>query len=209
MSFRSVILGAAAAALLSTMAQAKVCDYRPSHLLGVDKGRPAAASAGGAGASGFYTLVNTTNGLTMLGNTLAGASGTAGVVAGTSGALGSAAAILMNPSVWIPALVAAAVGTGYEATCAYFVDERITDYDEVLDIMRSFQDHADPEYFRLVENTLNPFIEVRDENGGRAAYLVERLYIVEGLLMHRDRGRNTRIGRVMFVNVEETPAEDN
>ncbi|MCA0939530.1 hypothetical protein LCM08_00830 [Salipiger pacificus] len=211
---------AAALALLlsATPLSAAICDYRPSRLVG-DTVTGAAAAATGAvaqvaghatghatgqrGDGGFYTLVNATSGLTLLGGKLAASGGAAGLLEGGSAA---AAAAMANPMVWVPALILGAGGAGYEATCAYFVDERITDYDHVLMIMRDFEAHSDPSYFRLEEDTLNPFIEIHDEAGSRATYRIEDLYIVDGMLKHRSWGPNRKIGRVVFVP-DDAPSE--
>ncbi|WP_226622949.1 hypothetical protein [Alloyangia pacifica] len=194
---------------------AAICDYRPSRLVG-DTVSGAAAAATGAvaqvtghvtgqhrGDGGFYTLVNATNGLTLLSGKLAASGGAAGLLEGGSAA---AAAAMANPMVWVPALILGAGGAGYEATCAYFVDERITDYEHVLMIMRDFEAHSDPSYFRLEEDTLNPFIEIHDEAGTRATYRIEDLYIVDGMLKHRNWGPNRKIGRVVFVP-NDAPSE--
>lgn len=192
-------------ALSAAPAAAAVCDYRPSRLVG-DTVAGAADLAGGVvdrvADGGFYTLVNTTSGLTLLGTKLGAAtSSTVGLIEGAGGA-GGVASVVLNPTVWVPALIVVAGGAGYEATCALFVDERITEYDAVLQVMRDFQAHSDPAYFRLEENTLNPFIEVYDEAGKRHSYLIEDLYIVDGMLKHRSWGPNRRIGRVVFVPTE-------
>lgn len=194
----------------ATACFAEVCDYRPSHLLGDSGSKVALGSATGAGtvggistAAGFYTLVHASSGLTMLGSTAAGASaaGTVGIIGGTGGVIGSTAAVVLNPLLWIPALVLGAGGIGYDAVCAYLVDERITDPDEVLKVMQDFEKHADKNYFKLVNRSLNPFIELKDQDGERKSYKVADLYVVEGVLMHRDFGRNTKLGRIAYVPV--------
>ncbi len=195
-------VSATLALLVSTASlSAAICDYRPSRLVGDAVGDAARAATdaarqvtGTAGEGGFYTLVNATSGLTLLGGKLAASGGAA------------AAAAAANPAIWVPALILGAGGAGYEATCAYFVDERITDYDTVLMIMRDFEAHADPRFFRLEEDTLTPFIEVQDESGTRAAYKIEDLYIVDGMLKHRNWGPNRKIGRVVFVP-DDAPSE--
>lgn len=210
---------AAAVALLvsTTSLSAAICDYRPSRLVG-DTVSGAAKAATGAVAhvtgaqgaqgtqsdNGFYTLVNATSGLTLLGGKLAASGGAAAGLLEGGGA--AAAAAMANPMVWVPALILGAGGAGYEATCAYFVDERITDYDHVLMIMRDFEAHSDPRYFRLEEDTLTPFIEIHDETGTRATYRVEDLYIVDGMLKLRSWGPNRKIGRVVFVP-DDAPSE--
>ena len=95
--------------------------------------------------------------------------------------------------------------TCYKATCALFVDERITAYDAVLKVMRDFQNHSDPRAVRLVEDNLNPFIELHDADGTRSTYEVADLYIVDGMLRHRAWGPNRTIGRVVFLPTEISP----
>ena len=203
-----------AAALMLTGAPvfADACDYRPSRLLGEDKSKVALGAAGGLGASGaigtgvfgMYTLVNAGSGLTMLGSTMVGASGagTVGIIAGTGGAVGAAGAVILNPFVWIPAAIVGVGGGGFEATCAFFIDERITDYADVLAVMKSFELTADPKYFILVEGAMKPFIRLADSEGTISSYNVEDLYIVDGMLKNRDFGPNTKIGRVVLLSNE-------
>jgi hypothetical protein len=187
---------------------ANTCDYRPSRILG-DTGSKAAiggalsisSATGAATAMGVYTLVNAGSGLTMLGSTLAGASGagTIGIIAGTGGALGTAGAIILNPFVWVPAAIVGVGGGGFEAVCAFLVDERITEYEEVLAVMKSFAAHADPEYFRIVTNAIPAFIRLSDGKGSWTRYDIEDLYIVDGMLKKRAWGPNTNIGRVVLL----------
>ena len=137
---------------------ADTCDYRPSRILGdtgskaiIGGGVAVSSATGAATAMGVYTLVHAGSGLTMLGSTLAGASGagTIGIIAGTGGALGTAGAVILNPFVWVPAAIVSVGGGGFEAVCAFLVDERITEYEEVLAVMESFAAHSDPKYFGL------------------------------------------------------------
>jgi hypothetical protein len=152
----------------------------------------------------MYTLVNAGSGLTMLGSTMVGASGagTVGIIAGTGGAVGAAGAVILNPFVWIPAAIVGVGGGGFEATCAFFIDERITDYADVLAVMKNFELTADPKYFKLVEGAMKPFIRLADSEGTVSSYNVEDLYIVDGMLKNRDFGPNTKIGRVVLLSNE-------
>lgn len=210
-------LWAFAATLVASSVSAEVCDYRPSKLGGktaTDVAIGASTTVGGAGAAataaGFYTLVHATSGATMLGSTMAGASaaGTVGIIGGTAGLIGSTAAVILNPFVWVPALVVGAGGAGLEGVCAFFVDERITEFDEVLEVMRSFETNADPEYFRLRDDVVNPYIQLRGEDDEWVRYSVENLYIVEQVLKHRDFGRNTTLGRVIYVPATRVEAKE-
>lgn len=204
----NLLVATLALCLNTTTAFADVCDYRPSHLLG-ETGSKVAIGTGGAIAGttatgtalGMYTLVHAGSGLTMLGSTMAGASGagTVGIIAGTSGALGAAGAIILNPFVWVPAAILGAGGGGFEAACAFLIDERITKYEDVLQILKSFEMHADPEYFNLVENAIPAFVMLTGPDDTVERYNIEDLYIVDGVLKHRDFGPNTSIGRVVLL----------
>lgn len=216
MNILKPFLPALVLSFLSTSALADACDWRPSYLLTKVTGDRVSASTtatighavvgtvGGVGASGgvmtaagFYIFPHTA-GMTMLGSTLAGpsAAGTVGIISGTGGAIGTTAAALMNPFVWVPAAVAGIGGSGFEAGCAFLVDERITEFDEIMTVMTSFVDKADPAYFKLVEKGEASFIVLTDLEGRATSYDIEDLYIVNGILMHRDWGPNTEIGFV-------------
>lgn len=205
----SLVTIASSFVLFASMAQAETCDYRPSKLLPGSVGSKVAIGTattggvlgGGATVAGFYTLVHSTTGLTMLGSTMAGSSaaGTAGIIAGTGGAVGATGAVLLNPLVWVPALLVGVGGGGYEAFCAFLVDERITEFEDVLKVMQDFEKGADPEYFLLKDDVIDPFIRLKGADDKWEQYSVEKLYIVEGVLLHRDFGPNTKIGRVVFV----------
>ncbi|WP_323007287.1 hypothetical protein [Pseudorhodobacter sp.] len=210
MLIRNVLMAAMTGLCVSVApVYADTCDYRPSRILG-DTGSKAAiggalgvsSATGAATAMGVYTLVNAGSGLTMLGSTLAGgsAAGTIGIIAGTGGALGTAGAIILNPLVWVPAAIVGVGGGGFEAVCAFLVDERITEYEEVLAVMKSFAAHADTEYFRIVTNAIPAFISLSDGKGSWTRYDIEDLYIVDGMLINRDWGPNTNIGRVVLLN---------
>ncbi len=115
--------------------------------------------------------------------------------------IGSTVAFLMSPLV-IGAAAAAAIGTGgVEGYCAFLVDERITEYPEVLRTLQAIVVDDDPslklEIYNPIQETARLFMRGPDNNW--AAYDVANLYIVEGVLMHRDWFRNTRIGSVAYV----------
>lgn len=196
---------------------ADTCDYRPSRILGdtgskavIGGGAVVSSATGAATAMGVYTLVNAGSGLTMLGSTMAGASGagTIGIIAGTGGAIGTAGAVILNPFVWVPAAIVGVGGGGFEAVCAFLVDERITEYEEVLAVMESFAAHADPEYFQIVTNAIPAFISLSDGEGSWTRYDIEDLYIADGMLKSRDWGPNTKIGRVVLLGADEVVLSD-
>lgn len=206
--------------LIATSAYADVCDYRPSKTVGaigatsgLIAGGATAAASGTAKAVGVYTLVHATSGLTMVGGTWAGASaaGTAGIIAGTGGIIGSSVAVILMPTVAIPAAIAAVGIAGYESAC-YFTDTRITDYDEIDIIVRDIALTAPSDLYRYEPATEHApaRIIVRDPDSKEVrhhTYLVENLYIVNGELMHRDWGPNTKIGVIAHITHQEDGKE--
>ena len=104
-------------------ATAAVCDYTPSKQFATGAAAVGAGTVATAGVglttTGFYTLVHSVTGATMLASTAAGASaaGTVGIIAGTAGVIGTVGAVLMSPFVIIPAAVVAGGAAVYEGTC--------------------------------------------------------------------------------------------
>ena len=190
----------------ASAAHSEICDFRLSQLIGGASTGAAIAATGGTAASGlafeaagFYLIVHSTGGMTMIGSTLAGASGagTIGIISGTGGGLGAVAAFLTAPVTIVVAGTASVGAGGMEAVC-YFRDERITDYDDVLQILRGIAPNMEPSQFRLTEpESTQPraFISILMEPGEPLVeFDVRNLYFVNGRLMHRDWGRNTIIG---------------
>lgn len=200
-------------ALLPMAAAAGVCDYRPSNLIGGGGAGAAAVAAGGAAAAGtaakaagFYTLTHAVTGATMLGSAAGGASaaGTVGIMGGTAGFIGTAASIIMAPAVIIGGAI---VGGGiaiYEGGC-YFTIERVEDPKIILDVVTNLAANADDEALRLTKEGDRDVLLIangHDANGratGWDRYFVEKLYIEEGMLRHKDWGPNSRIGVVSYV----------
>lgn len=194
-------------------AQADICDYRPSKFVGGAASGGGAAFAGtiavagaGAKAAGFYTLTNAVTGATMLGSAAGGASaaGTVGIMGGTAGAIGTVAAFVMAPATII---AGAAVGSGiaiYEGAC-YFTVERIEDPEIIVGIVENLAATADAEYLRLTVDDDEDILLIAKshDNEGNALewdrFSVSNLYVEEGMLMHRDWGPNSVIGRVGLV----------
>lgn len=191
-----------------------VCDYRPSYLLGGEAaaaiatgGTSTAAAGSGMVLAGFYTLTHSTSGLTMLGSTMAGSSaaGTIGIIGGSGGLVGAASAILMAPATIISAAAVSVVTIGFEGACLYLVDERITEFDQVLQIVEGLAQNADPNYFMLISASGDPEdsqVLIRNEDGRMDIFDVEHLFIVDGFLKYDSWTLNTTIGRVGFVPVE-------
>ncbi|NGM45400.1 hypothetical protein G5B31_07605 [Rhodobacter sp. SGA-6-6] len=209
---------------LSGPASAGVCDYRLSDLVrsgssATDKSIAAAegavVAAGAAGlafkAAGLYTIVNPMTGAIMIGSTAAGgsAAGTVGIIAGTSGVLGTIGAIVTAPATITAAAVTAVAGVAFEGGC-YFMDDRITDRSEVFAILKDVEKHQDPQYFKLGAVTVDPsWYEPWASPAYSTAlylwnpadqqmdtFLLDDLYIVNGMLMHRDFGLNTELGEI-------------
>ena len=223
------------AILIGSSSLAKVCDYRPSELVGGSGAASVGTAATGvatvgvaAKAAGFYTLTNAITGATMLGSTAGGvsAAGTVGIMGGTAGAIGTVGAVLMAP---VTIIAGAVAGTGiaiYEGSC-YFTDERVTDYDQVLTIVKGIAASSDPKYFRFhegedsdIKNEITSPIKIwkiiskiKADNlagvnllrsvtedfisfyrpDGFEKYDLESLYIKNGILMNRDWGKNTEL----------------
>lgn len=186
--------GALCAALLTIAppAWASLCDYRLSTILG-NAGSAAAKlardSSGALKDTGVLTLTNVATGVTMLGSSGAGAS--------VAGALAGAAPV---------GIAVGAALLGSEAVC-YFLDDRITEYDEVMMVMTLLAESADPDYFELVDPQTpldrQAFILIKDpQKEGVTKFMVRDLYIVNGVLKNRDRFRNTVIGSVGYIAAE-------
>ncbi len=194
-------------AIFATSAHAELCDYRPSNLLaGVNTGAllsgAGVALAAGAGAktAGFYSLVHAGSGMTMLDST-ASVANSIGVIAGSSGAIGSAVAFLMSPMA-LGAAAATAVGTGgVEGYCSFLVDERITEYPDVLKSLQAVVVEGDPSTSLEISDPDKETarLSMLGPNEQWSHYNVADLYIVEGVLMHRDWLRNTKLGSIAYV----------
>ncbi|MDP5308600.1 hypothetical protein [Paracoccus spongiarum] len=147
----------------------------------------------------------------MLGSTLAGASGagTVGIIGG-SGFAASVLAFLTAPITLVVAGGTAVTVGGLEVGC-YFVDERITDEEDVLAILRQVSLTANEDYFKLFDVSAQEAAEtgaisrvrVPDEDGDYQFYEVENLYIVNGELLNRDWFFNTSLGNIGAALVSE------
>lgn len=147
----------------------------------------------------------------MLGSTLAGASGagTVGIIGG-SGFAASVLAVLTAPITLIVAGATTVTVGGLEAGC-YFVDERITEEEKVIVILRQVALTANEDYFKLFEVSDDKAAEtgtvsrvrVPDEDGVYQFYEVANLYIVNGELLHRDWFFNTSLGNIAAALVTQ------
>lgn len=216
---RTLGLSAAISLVWASSSFAAICDYRLSQLAS-----PTAATAvvtgGGAGATvgpatmvlgGLYFFPHATSGTLMLGSTLAGASGagTVGIIGGSGFAAGVLAFLTAPITLLVAGGTAITVG-GLEAGC-YFVDEQITDEEEVLVILRQVALTANEDYFKLFDVSSEEAAEmgtvsrirVPDEDGRYQFYDVENLYIVNGELLNRDWFFNTSLGNIGAALVSE------
>lgn len=190
---------AAACALTATAAGAQVCDYRPSQLLRSDTAGSVLSSARGAASGlvarvdGAFVLTNVFTGGSVLGSNAG---------AGALGQIGSAAVgVATSPGAAMAGTVAALGAGTYEGVC-FFRDERITDYDEVLEVMQSVAAFADPAHFRVEEHpsVRNGAVAVfGDGTGAAAEFAVRRLRIVNGTLLHSEWGLDTELGYVGYL----------
>lgn len=199
----------AVAFLTSTSAFADMCDYKPSKLMSEMASTVTAAVGGGVAATGvglkatgYYTLVHSTSGMTMLGSTAAGASaaGTTGIIAGSAGIGATLISIVMAPvTIVLGAITVIGIG-GFEGVC-YFQVERVEDPYLVRGIVESIA--ANDPAVRVVETKLGPVMILKRENG-QENYLVRNLYIADGDLMHRDWLWNTNLGSVAYALPDAT-----
>jgi hypothetical protein len=160
---------------------------------------------------GLYFFPHAASGTVMLGSTLAGASGagTVGIIGG-SGFAASVLAVLTAPITLIVAAGTAVTVGGVEAGC-YFVDERITEEEDVLAILRQAALTANEDYFKLFDVSVAETaktgtvsrVRVPDEGGQYQFYEVANLYIVNGELLNRDWFFNTSLGNIAAALVKE------
>jgi|TARA_R110002072_G_scaffold302788_1_gene488741 hypothetical protein len=160
---------------------------------------------------GLYFFPHAASGSVMLGSTLAGASGagTVGIIGGSGFAAGVLAVLTAPITLVVAAGTAVTVG-GVEAGC-YFVDERITEEEEVVAILRQAALTSNEDYFKLfdvsgeeaAETGAASRVRIPDEDGTYQFYEVENLYIVNGELLHRDWFFNTSLGNIAAAMVAQ------
>lgn len=189
---------------LATWAQAGVCEYRLSSLLGSKPTDGAVAgfiAADGVIAtvqsSGFYLITNYTTGALMLGSTSAGtsAAGTVGIIGGASTVFGSTAAIASAPIWVIAAAVAAVGGLGMEGVC-YLQDERITDFPTIYALVQQVVRNSPIGSMGLVYQSEGPWLWLRNPDDSVSSFEVLNLYVVNGQLLYRDWGANRSLGSI-------------
>lgn len=204
---------AALIAVTPSIGLAAACDYKPSKLFGrvtsttTDAGAAHVSADVANTAAGSYTLLHAQSGTSLLNRAVSGrsVSGTVAAASGASGILATLASIATAPVTLIAGAVTAVAVGSYEGAC-YFSVERVTDNDKILTILQDMERTANPDYFWIEtpEDADGPVIYVRDVEDANVlkSYEVERLYIADGLLKHRDRALNTTIGKVIYVEPE-------
>lgn len=216
---RTLSLSAVLSLVWATSSFSGVCDYRLSQLA-----NPAAATAvitagttftttgpAAMALGGLYFFPHATSGTLMLGSTLAGTSGagTLGIIGGSGFAAGVLAVLTSPITLFVAAGTTVTVG-GLEAGC-YFVDERITEEQKVLEVLRQVALTANEDLFKLFDVSDDEAAEmgtvsrvrIPDEEGKYQFYEVVNLYIVNGELMHRDWFLNTSLGNIAAAIVSE------
>lgn len=204
----------------ASVADAEVCDYRLSTLASPTV--TAGALAGGAAVlgtpammqvAGSYFISHATSRSLMLGSTLAGtsAAGTIGVLGG-SGVAASVLAVLLAA---VTLIAAGGTVAGVEVLGAgcYFVDERMTDPREVLDILIAMGRTPNEDLFKVIlvgpEDTRatgnRTRVHLPNAEGNFDFYYPEYLYIVNGELLHRDWFRNTSGNISVAISDENSP----
>lgn len=192
------------------LADVKLCDYRPSELIGTHSGALKGAAAvgsmagvpavGGAGMKGFYVLSDVVgapaNDAVEPEKKRLGLKDAAGLVSSAVSAVSSAA--MLSPAALAAGAVAGVGMAGMEKVCQ-LRDERIDDPQAVMLILYQVADNADPEYFARTTVEGDPAIRVRQDDGGHADYKMADLYIVDGEIRHRKLGRDTVVGTLGFL----------
>ena len=185
------------------LARADLCDYRLTSLASrpnspaVEAARAAAPVADPASPM-LYLMIDPLTGETSAGVTGDARAPDQNLLMRTARLLGAAVAIVGRDSP-LSTVGGAVAGAGLELVCQ-FRDERITEYDEVLGVLRQIDLTMPPDLFAVIE----PGLERRDallrlsRNDGFAPseYRVDDLYIVNGQLLHREWGLNAVVGDI-------------
>jgi hypothetical protein len=194
---KSLALGAGMA-LAAGAAEARVCDWRLSQWL-------SGSGETGIGEDSAVGLAIQTAGVYLLSSAGQGAmaaataGGTAGVASAAAGTLGTVVGFVTAPAT-LTAGAVAAVGIGALEIGCHFADERITDQAQVLTLMIGIAEGANPEVFQLHWPDNEPaFIRVRTGPDEMTRFEVANLYLVNGVLKHRQRGPDRTIGSIYLL----------
>lgn len=212
--FRALSIAAIFSLASATASFSSVCDLRLSRLAAtaVLAGGPVVVAVGPTTMylGGLYFFPHAASGSLMLGSVLTGtsAAGTIGIIGG-SGFAASVLAVLTAPFTIIAAAGTTVAIGGLEAGC-YFTDERITEEDQVLSVLRRVALTANEDVFKLFdvseseasETGVVSRVRIPDKGGKYQFYDVADLYIVNGELLHRDWFLNTSLGNIGAALVE-------
>lgn len=179
-------------------AAADICDYRLSRLIAeraplLASGKDNTLEGITRDGSEFYTLVHSATGVTLLGGAEAGM---IGLIPEAAGALGAISTVVANPVTGIAAGAAAIGIAGSERICTF--REGITDYYEVLAVLSTVAETADPKLFQLqigAPRKKAAVVEIWDPHlGVRKQYRVADLGFFNGELTYRTyKGPNRKL----------------
>ncbi|WP_323037933.1 hypothetical protein [Pararhodobacter sp.] len=186
-------------------AAASLCNYRLSNMIprqespAVEAARDTVGLRDETGGM-VFVMFNPSTGETRVGSTDAGRQGNAddGFVARTARVLGAAVAVVAGDSPLVTA-GGAVLGAGLEAAC-FLRDDRVSDYDEVLEVLRAVDASMPPDLFALIEpgeSRRDAYVLLsRNDGYDLSEYQVRDLYIVNGQLRHRNWGVNDIVGDI-------------
>ena len=196
--------------VLPSSALANWCDYRLSNALPRTQSPAVEAARSDAGIAQdegvVYIMVNPRTLRTQVGATQEGSADSRddGFVLRMARVVGAAVAVVAGDSALTTA-GSAVLGAGLETVC-FLRDERITEYDDVLAVMRVVDASMPPDLFALIEpgeRRRDAYVRLSRNDGYEPSeYRVRDLYIVNGQLRHRDWGLNDVVGDLaLFVRL--------
>ena len=190
------------------VADIRLCDYRPSQLIGTRSAALMGATAagtlagvpamgGGEGLRGFYVLSDVAGGPDAGApeKKRLGLKDAAGLVGSAVSAVSSAA--MLSPAALAAGAVAGVGIAGAEKVCQL--------RQAVMLILYQVADNADPDYFSRTTVEGEPAVRVRQDDGSYEDYEMADLYIVDGEIRHRKFGRDTVVGTIGFIVTAGNP----
>jgi hypothetical protein len=217
LTFRLAAAGVLGLALvLASRANAEVCDYRLSEVIGALRtgGAVSGAVALSGGeftlrASGFYFIKHASSKKWMLGSTWPGRSGakTVGIIPRSARYGGLLRGILASPALGGSSIISA-LGIGASEVACYLTDERITDSFEVATLLTEMAETSEMSpktaftsavFLWPSDGRTELWIEVEGEVFEYEKYAVDDLYIVNGELRHSVWGVDERLGYLLIA----------
>lgn len=184
----------------SERAQADICSYKPSKLMG-NAARSVGAAFGsseaahaGLRAAGHYSIVHPEASLRLIESTAATA-GVVGSIASSSGVAGTVGAIVSAPATAVVGGIAL-IGIGALEGVCYFKVESLTDPYEVRKVIESVA--AQDDAVSIIQTDDGDAMTLT-EQGETKTYLLRKLYISDGSLKHRNFGINTDLGPIVYI----------